>query len=119
MAQEPHEPTEEKRQIVYALSADGVPQKRIAKEINVSNTTLHKYYGKELNTAAITKIRLISNILFQKALKGDTTCCIFFLKTQAQWRELREGETYDHEQAPQIHRIEVDVIRAEKKNDKL
>ncbi len=45
----PHIPTKDLRRLVYKLASQNVSNEDIAKEINISNDTLVKYYSNELN----------------------------------------------------------------------
>lgn len=53
--------------------------------------------------------------LVQKALAGDTTSAIFFLKTQARWRETERHEITGADGAPielaRIERVIVDKVK--------
>ena len=65
------------------------------------------------------KAKAIENVaqgLVQKALAGDTTSAIFFLKTQARWRETERHEITGADGAPlelaRIERVIVDAAKA-------
>jgi hypothetical protein len=83
-----HKPTGESREAVRSLASFGVSREEIAKYIKIDPDTLVKYYSDILDTAKTNANRNIAEMLYQKALKGDTTCMIFWLKTQAKFREV-------------------------------
>ena len=65
----------------------GTPQPTLAKVLGMSTETLTKYYREELDTAKAQANAMIAGRLYKKAMDGDTTAMIFWLKTQARWRE--------------------------------
>ncbi len=65
----------------------GTPQPTLAKVLGMSTETLTKYYREELDTAKAQANASIAGRLYNKAMDGDTTAMIFWLKTQARWRE--------------------------------
>lgn len=105
-----HVPTDENRVKVSALASFGITQRKIAKYIGISETTLKKYYQEELDLAAVDKIVAVANALYHNAVdKGNVTAQIFFLKTRAQWRETdKEVSTEDDEK---VGKIQIEVIR--------
>ena len=87
-----HEVTEGIRAQVLALSGFGVKTEDIAKYLGIAKQTLFKYYKDELSTGAIGANATIAETLYKKAKDGDTTACIFWLKTRAGWREVQKME---------------------------
>lgn len=87
-----HKPTAEQRKLVEAMAAFGIPQLEICNVIGINKDTLLKYYRKELDTATATANTKIANVLYTKALAGDTACVIFWLKTRARWHETIRNE---------------------------
>ena len=92
-----HEPSDEIRAQVFALSSFGVTQDDISRFLGISDDTLRKYYAAELARAAIDRNAEVAAFLFRSA-SGSTipegasySDCIkaamFWLKTRAQWRE--------------------------------
>ena len=65
----------------------GTPQPTLAKILGMSTETMTKYYRDELDTAKAQANASIAGRLYKKAMDGDTTAMIFWLKTQAKWRE--------------------------------
>lgn len=83
-------PKPEHGQIVFEMVRAGIELERIADCITpggISVVTLRKYFGEAIKTATADAVRQVSNKLLAKALDGDTTCMIFFLKTRGRWRE--------------------------------
>ena len=87
-----HKPDDKTRVQVRALSGFGIRSEDIAKYIGISVPTMYKYYKEEITTGAIRANAKVAETLYKKAIKGDTTACIFWLKTRAQWREVQRME---------------------------
>ena len=82
-----YNPNDQDKQLVMQMSAVGISQEQIAAVIGITHETLNKYYKTELETSKSKAIAKIGGTLYNKALKGDNTCMIFYLKTQGGWRE--------------------------------
>lgn len=92
MGRKQFEPTTEERQKVYQLTAAGFTIDDIAKVIYrygkpISVKTIRKYFAKELEVARIETVSSVAGRLFKKAMDGDTTAMIFYLKTRGGWKE--------------------------------
>lgn len=85
--QAPYEPTERDRKLVGLSVALGGTQEQIAATLGISSMTLRKYYKKELEHGLYDANLAIGTRLFKKAMDGDTTSCIFWLKCRGGWRE--------------------------------
>lgn len=83
----PHAPTPEQRQLVQLHATIGTPQEAIGRIIGIDAKTLRKYYRDELDLALAKANATIGGALFNKAKSGDTAAMIFWMKTQAGWRE--------------------------------
>ena len=83
----PHEPTKATRDTVQMHALVGTPQSVIADVLNIDAKTLRKWYRAELDLAKAKANATIGGALFNKAKAGDTTAMIFWMKTQAGWRE--------------------------------
>ena len=79
--------SEEIAKAVQLHTLVGTPQPTLAKILGMSTETMSKYYREELDTAKAQANAMIAGRLYKKAMDGDTTAMIFWLKTQARWRE--------------------------------
>ena len=92
MPPKPIELSEAQRAEVETLAAL-LNQDQIADYLGVSRTTFNAICGRDPDVAARYKrgkakaIAHVANGLLQKARGGDTVSMIFYLKTQAGWRE--------------------------------
>ena len=84
-----HAPTEETRDIVKAHAVVGTPRDVIASIIGITADTLAKHYRPELDESMAKCCAAIAGALYGKAMSGDVTAMIFWLKTRARWREER------------------------------
>jgi transcriptional regulator with XRE-family HTH domain len=87
MAQEAHQVTPENQKQVESLSARGVTQVDIGLMLGISKPTLEKYYNNELQLGTAKANAQIAGALYNKAISGDTTSMIFWLKCRAGWKE--------------------------------
>lgn len=87
MARPEHEPTAATRQLVQLHATVGTQQSVIADIIGIDDKTLRKHYREELDQAKAKANATIGGALFNKAKNGDTAAMIFWMKTQAGWRE--------------------------------
>jgi hypothetical protein len=87
-----HVPTEATRQTVQLHTMVGTNQTDIARVLDIDEKTLRKYYRDELDLAKAKANATIGGALFNKAKTGDTSAMIFWMKTQAGWRETKEPE---------------------------
>ena len=67
----PHEPRDQDRAIVKALTIFGLPQPDIANHLKIDQTTLVKHYPEELHTARGEVMALAAGGLFDKLKKQD------------------------------------------------
>lgn len=88
----PHEPTRATRELVQLHTMVGTRQETIAEIIGIDPKTLRKYYRDELDQSKAKANATIGGALFNKAKSGDTTAMIFWMKTQAGWRETNVNE---------------------------
>ena len=87
-----HVPTEATRQTVQLHTMVGTTQADIARVLDIDEKTLRKYYRDELDLAKAKSNATIGGALFNKAKNGDTSAMIFWMKTQAGWRETKEPD---------------------------
>ena len=83
----PYLKKEEDAKMVEALAIAGVTQTLIAQIVKISEPTLRKNFRKELDTSKARANAVISQALFKKAKDGNVVAQIFWLKTQAGWKE--------------------------------
>lgn len=83
----PHEPTKVMRETVKLHSLVGTPQEMIADLLKIDSRTLRKHYREELDHSAVIATAQVGGALFNKAVGGDTSAQIFWMKTRAGWRE--------------------------------
>lgn len=80
-------PTDEQRKKVKTLSAVGIPQNEIARQIGVrSPKTLRKHFRNELDRGAMEANASVAGALYNKAVGGDTAAQKFWLMCRAGWR---------------------------------
>ena len=87
-----HVPTDATREMVTRFARVGTKQDDIAAVMGIDPKTLRKHYREELDFAATHAIEQIGGALFTKAMSGDTGAIIFWLKTQAGWKETSKIE---------------------------
>lgn len=90
MPRKPHEPTDKDRKQVTIMAGIGLTHDQIAKVVGVSDETLRKYYGHELETAESLMNAQVAQNLFSIATskaQGCVPAAIFWMKTRAGWRE--------------------------------
>lgn len=87
MSRKPHKPTDATRQMVQLHTTVGTPQAIVADMLGIDDKTLRKYYREELDQSLAKANATVGGALFNKAKGGDTTAMIFWMKTQAGWRE--------------------------------
>lgn len=89
----PFKPTQEQRDTVSLLSAFGMRVEDMLLFVKGANgkpiteNTLAKYFKAELAEGKTRANVGVAKTLYQKALEGDNTCMIFWLKTRAGWKD--------------------------------
>lgn len=103
----PHEPTPENRQLVQLHTTIGTTQEAVARILGIDAKTLRKHYRDELDLAKAKANATIGGALFNKAKGGDTAAMIFWMKTQAGWREKQDVNhvSEDGSMTPQIYKL--------------
>jgi hypothetical protein len=96
----PHEPTRATRDLVAMHAMVGTTQAVIADIIGIDIKTLCKHYRQELDNSKAKANATIGGALFNKAKGGDTAAMIFWMKTQARWRET--GDITEKTEAPPL-----------------
>jgi len=93
MPRTPHQPTDESRRQVEALSGYGMPRERICDVIGVSWPTLLKYYDRELALGDAKALSQIAKAAFERGvIDKDTSMLIFLCKTRLGWRDVQRVE---------------------------
>tara|TARA_R100000655_G_scaffold714_4_gene3053 strand:- start:2050 stop:2436 length:387 start_codon:yes stop_codon:yes gene_type:complete len=88
---------EEHRHTVARLAGLGLTHIQIANVLGISRTTLYKHYQQELDSGKALCISQVADNLYKMAT-GDINsrntlgACIFYLKTQANWKEVNTIE---------------------------
>ncbi|CAH0447589.1 hypothetical protein LMG10661_03656 [Ralstonia syzygii subsp. syzygii] len=99
-------PTEEQRDLVMQLAAFGLRHSDIclfirdAKGKPISEPTMRKNFAVELDTGKLKANVKVAQTLYKKALSGDTTSMIFWLKAQAGWKDVQRVELTGADGAP-------------------
>ena len=99
MSRVPHEPTQHSRELVRLHTTVGTTQAHIAQILGIDLKTLRKWYRADLDLSKAKANATIGGALFNKAKGGDTTAMIFWMKTQAGWRE---KERHDESAASEL-----------------
>ena len=82
-----------------AYAAQGLTQEQIAMALGIGLSTLYEKQNEFIEFAEAIKrgkgkgIQTITNRLYEKALEGDNTAMIFYLKNRAGWQDKIEKET--------------------------
>ena len=90
MSRPPHKPTDKMRELVGLHATMGTDQETIADLLGIDRKTLAKHYRTELNHSLAKANAKMGGTLYNKALGGDTTAMIFWMKTRARWSEKSE-----------------------------
>ena len=117
----PHAPTDATRQTVQLHTMVGTTQADIARVLDIDEKTLRKYYRDELDLAKAKANATIGGALFNQAKSGDTSAMIFWMKTQAGWRERKDlnHTSEDGSMSPKAAITAVDAIEAAKQYQKI
>lgn len=115
-------PTDENRRLVETLVACGVRQDVICSFIQdgqgkpISEPTLRKHFGEALAHGKSKANAAVAQSLFKNAMQGNTTAQIFWLKTQAGWKETPQRHEHSGpEGAPvpiDLRTVDGDQLRA-------
>jgi hypothetical protein len=88
----PHEITDNNRRIAEQMSGLGLPHEQIGAIIGIDDKTLRKYYTPELRIGKAKASSNVAKTLYEKAVAGDTTACIWWTKAQMSWCEKTKTE---------------------------
>jgi len=113
-----HEPNEVTRQTVLMHVAVGTPTLDIAKLLGITLKTLKKHYQEELNFGKAKANASVAGKLFNKAMNGDTTAAIFWMKASAGWSDRQQVEFSSEDGTTPVNKVEIEVIGDESKKPK-
>ena len=115
--------TDKQRAEVETLAAF-LSAEQVADYFGIGRTTFFNMMDRDADIAERYKrgkskvVAKVAQGLIQKALSGDTTSAIFFLKTQARWRETERHEITGADGAPiELARIERVIVDKVKRGD--
>ena len=115
--------TDKQRAEVETLAAF-LSAEQVADYFGIGRTTFFNMMERDADIAERYKrgkskvVAKVAQGLIQKALSGDTTSAIFFLKTQARWRETERHEITGADGAPiELARIERVIVDKVKRGD--
>ena len=88
MPQKPFKPTDQQRRMVQAMSSFGIPQTEIAAVVQIDRSTLAKHFRMELDTATAQANARVAEMLYKRAVEGDTRAAMFWLERRGgdEWR---------------------------------
>ena len=108
--------TEEISKMVKSLSGIGITHDMICSIANISKPTLYKYYAEEIEQGKASSTAKVANNLYRMATgegKEALTACIFWLKTQAGWRETNFIEVTDNtEENDKFRKLITDIQKS-------
>ena len=84
--------TAEDRFLVKAWARVGTPQEVIASELGCTVPTLIKNFKQEIDQPLAKGVAEVGGTLYAKAVMGDTSSAIFYLKTKGRWKEPQAGD---------------------------
>lgn len=86
------EPSADDIKRMESMAGVGISQEQIAKVYGVSVDTLQDRFGELIANARTKAVASIGGALYRKAMAGNVTAMIFYLKTQGGWRETNSLE---------------------------
>lgn len=88
-----HIVTTQSTETVQRLARLGINQHLIAKYMGMSKTTLQRHYKDIMSIVRVDNIAQVANVAFEMAVSGkNPSMTMFYLKTQAEWRETDKTE---------------------------
>lgn len=106
----PHQPPDwTPKQWVMRMSWYGMPNKRIAELMEISETTLVKHYGPELEEGRSYRIVRLANVAYERAMdkedKDSAKMLTLCLTTRGGWSSTQKTEVSGPEGGPQVHKF--------------
>lgn len=95
-----HIPSAASRERVVISSGLGIPNDQIAAILNISLTSLLKYYESDIRLGRAKASAEIADSLFNKAKNGDTAALIWWTKAQMKWTETQRHENTGSDGGP-------------------
>lgn len=92
---------------IEMMVACGLPVEEIGNIVDISKSTIQKYYRKEVDSGHAKANVKVAGALFNSAIRGNTTAQIFWLKTRARWRETNHVDINFHKPARELSREEL------------
>jgi hypothetical protein len=80
-----HVPDEKSRAQVRTMAGIGLPQAMIARIIGISEPTLVDRYREDIDRGVAEATMQVAGKLFQKAVGGDLSAMMFWLRSRAGW----------------------------------
>lgn len=113
----PHQVTPESVAQVQRLAKLGIPQDQIALFMGMSKMTLSKHYKDMMAVVRIDNISAVAETAFALAVSGKCPAMtMFYLKTQARWRET---DSPDESVAKEpITRIQIETVNGDSIKEK-
>jgi hypothetical protein len=100
----PYKPDEKSSKQISLMAGIGLTHDQISKVIGISDETLRRHYKKELEISkSLLNTQVAGNlysIATSKDHKGAVTAAIFWLKTQAKWKETIDLSSEDGTMTP-------------------
>jgi hypothetical protein len=97
------QPSDEHRVTVELMAGIGLAHEQIALAIGIDDKTLRKHFRAELDTGRSRTITRVADSLVRQALAGNVSAAIFYLKTQAGWKETQVNEHTGKDGGPIQH----------------
>lgn len=98
-------PTKDQRTLVGIMAGCGFKHELIAERVGIDDKTLRKHFRAELDEGKANANAIVAQSLFKKAT-GDgsqsVTAAIFWMKTQAGWKETSVSEVSGADGAPLV-----------------
>lgn len=105
---------------VESLAASGLTNQQIADSLGISESTLYNNQRENEDFAAAIKrgrakgIAVVTNALMKKVKEGNVTAMIFFLKSQAGWKETQAVDlNLSDEDKPKVYKSLKELYEAD------
>lgn len=115
-----HVPTDETRKLVRRMAAAGLSKQQAAHVLGMkSQTQVTHHYDEEWTQGAAEAIFGVAGLLYRKALQGNVTAMIFYLKARAGWRDRGPVDVEDAPLEPIEEQTEAKTTEEPKKEAKV